>query len=43
MKSLSILLEAEIGSISEVQGVKNYGEKLDGWKVKIMRSDNRDE
>jgi len=27
---LGILLEAEIRSISEVQGVKNFGEKLDG-------------
>ena len=29
-KSLGILLEAEIGNISEVQGVENFGEKSDG-------------
>ena len=29
-ESLSILLEAKIRSISEVQGVKNYDEKSDG-------------
>jgi len=27
---LGILLEAEIESISEVQGVKNFGKKSDG-------------
>ena len=29
-KTLGILLEAKIRSISKVQGVKNYGEKSDG-------------
>jgi len=35
---LGILLEVEIGSISEVQEVKNYGKKL--RKVKVLRFDN---
>jgi len=37
---LSILLEAEIKSISEVQGVKNYGGDQKGRRVKVSRSDN---
>jgi len=38
-----MLLEVEIGSISEVQGVENFGRKSDGRKVKVLRSDNRGE
>jgi len=38
---LCILLEVEIGSISEVQEVKNCGEKNQTRrKVKVLRSDN---
>ena len=37
---MCILLEAEIRSISEVQGVKNYGGKSDRAEVKVLRSDN---
>ena len=34
------LLETEIESISEVQGVKNYDGESEGGKVKALRSDN---
>ena len=37
---MDILLEAEIRSISEVQGVKNLMENQTGWKMKVLRSDN---
>ena len=37
---MGILLEADIESISEVQGVKNYGGKSDGRKVKVLRFNN---
>ena len=37
---MGILLEVEIGRISEVQRVKNYSENQNGQKVKILRSDN---
>jgi len=37
---LGILLEAKIRSISEVQGVKNYGENQKGRKGKVLRSNN---
>jgi len=40
---LSILLEAEIRSISEVQGVKTLMKNQTGQKVKVLRSDNEGE
>ena len=39
-ESLSILIEAEIENISEIQGVKNYGGDSEGRKEKVLRSDN---
>ena len=42
-KSLGKLFEAEIRSISKVQGVKNYGGESEGAKMKVLRSDNGDE
>ena len=39
-ESVGILIEAEIRSISEVQGVKNFGEKSDKAKGESLRSDN---
>jgi len=35
-----MFLEAEIRSISEVQGVENFGRKSDGAEGKVLRSDN---
>ena len=40
---MDILLEAEIDSISKVQGVENFGGKSDGAEVKVLRSDNEGE
>jgi len=37
---LGILLEAEIESILEVQGVENFGGKSTWRKAKVLRSDN---
>ena len=38
---MSILLEAEIGSISEVKGVKNYDGKSDRLEGESLESDDR--
>jgi len=40
---LGVLLEAEIESILEVQRVKTMVENQTGWKVKVLRSNNRGE
>jgi len=40
---LGVLLKAEIGGISEVQRVKNYGENQKKRKVKVLKSDYESE
>ena len=40
---MGVLLEVEIGGISEVQGVENYAGELEGAKGEVLEINNRDE
>ena len=40
---MGVLLEAEIESILEIQRSKTMVENQTGWKVKVLRSNNRGE